>query len=112
MSTCRCKLKPLLFKWLEEADTIVGTSGITGCPLGIGGVDKLGIVGAAGRKRKKRTSIDVPIKVSQDDIKAFNQSIVSSCVCRVDLNFTSKKTPSQTPPRSPPLPPICSWRRR
>jgi hypothetical protein len=54
-----CKLKPLLFKWLEEADAIVGTaSGI--CPLN--GFDKLGLGGAAGRKRKKRTSIEVQIK--------------------------------------------------
>jgi class 3 POU domain transcription factor len=53
-----CKLKPLLFKWLEEADAIVGTSG--SCSLS--GMDKLGLGGAAGRKRKKRTSIEVQIK--------------------------------------------------
>jgi hypothetical protein len=53
-----CKLKPLLFKWLEEADAIVGSSGA--CSLS--GMDKLGLGGAAGRKRKKRTSIEVQIK--------------------------------------------------
>ncbi|KAI6232967.1 POU domain protein [Aphelenchoides fujianensis] len=54
-----CKLKPLLFKWLEEADAVAGSSG-AGCTLS--GIDKLGLGGAAGRKRKKRTSIEVQIK--------------------------------------------------
>uniref|UniRef100_A0A3B1J6M5 POU domain protein n=1 Tax=Astyanax mexicanus TaxID=7994 RepID=A0A3B1J6M5_ASTMX len=45
-----CKLKPLLGKWLEEADC--GASG----PAGL---DKLA---AHGRKRKKRTSIEVSVK--------------------------------------------------
>lgn len=48
-----CKLKPLLFKWLEEADSTSGTPN--------GGFDKMS--GASGgRKRKKRTSIEVLIK--------------------------------------------------
>jgi hypothetical protein len=55
-----CKLKPLLFKWLEEADAIVGNSASGLCALS--GMDKLGLGGAAGRKRKKRTSIEVQIK--------------------------------------------------
>ncbi|CDR00925.1 unnamed protein product [Oncorhynchus mykiss] len=42
-----CKLKPLLNKWLEEADST------TGSPTSI---DK---IAAQGRKRKKRTSIEV-----------------------------------------------------
>lgn len=45
-----CKLKPLLQKWLEEADST------TGSPTSI---DK---IAAQGRKRKKRTSIEVSIK--------------------------------------------------
>ncbi|PIK52926.1 putative POU domain, class 3, transcription factor 4, partial [Apostichopus japonicus] len=45
-----CKLKPLLAKWLEEADS---TSGSPSC------LDK---IAAQGRKRKKRTSIEVTIK--------------------------------------------------
>ena len=44
-----CKLKPLLQKWLEEADST------TGSPTNI---DK---IAAQGRKRKKRTSIEVTI---------------------------------------------------
>uniref|UniRef100_A0A1B6EVQ3 POU domain protein n=1 Tax=Cuerna arida TaxID=1464854 RepID=A0A1B6EVQ3_9HEMI len=45
-----CKLKPLLQKWLEEADSTNGS------PTSI---DK---IAAQGRKRKKRTSIEVSVK--------------------------------------------------
>ncbi|XP_068616030.1 POU domain, class 3, transcription factor 3-B-like [Brachionichthys hirsutus] len=45
-----CKLKPLLNKWLEEADST------TGNPTSI---DK---IATQGRKRKKRTSIEVSVK--------------------------------------------------
>ncbi|KAH7722286.1 Homeobox protein ceh-6 [Aphelenchoides avenae] len=48
-----CKLKPLLWRWLEEADST------TGSPNGLS--DKL-CGTAGGRKRKKRTSIEVQIK--------------------------------------------------
>ncbi|KAK3711623.1 hypothetical protein QZH41_003797 [Actinostola sp. cb2023] len=45
-----CKLKPLLQKWLEEADNNNGSSGV---------LDKLA---TNARKRKKRTSIEVAVK--------------------------------------------------
>ena len=45
-----CKLKPLLQKWLEEADSTNGS------PTSI---DK---IAAQGRKRKKRTSIEITVK--------------------------------------------------
>ena len=45
-----CKLKPLLQQWLQEADNTSGTPTNT---------DK---IAATGRKRKKRTSIDVQVK--------------------------------------------------
>ncbi|XP_077465207.1 POU domain, class 3, transcription factor 4-like [Stigmatopora argus] len=45
-----CKLKPLLNKWLEEADSTTGSSS---------SIDK---IAAQGRKRKKRTSIEVSVK--------------------------------------------------
>ncbi|XP_010222038.1 PREDICTED: POU domain, class 3, transcription factor 3, partial [Tinamus guttatus] len=45
-----CKLKPLLNKWLEETDSS------TGSPTSL---DK---IAAQGRKRKKRTSIEVGVK--------------------------------------------------
>ncbi|KAI1701071.1 homeobox domain-containing protein [Ditylenchus destructor] len=47
-----CKLKPLLFKWLEEADSTSGTPN--------GAFDKHNGGGSTGgRKRKKRTSIEI-----------------------------------------------------
>ena len=45
-----CKLKPLLQKWLEEADSSTGSTT---------SIDK---IAAQGRKRKKRTSIEVTVK--------------------------------------------------
>ena len=45
-----CKLQPLLKKWLAEADSTTGSSAA---------IDK---IAAQGRKRKKRTSIEVSIK--------------------------------------------------
>ncbi|XP_076467048.1 uncharacterized protein LOC143298184 [Babylonia areolata] len=45
-----CKLKPLIQKWLEEADSSTGSST---------SVDKMA---AQSRKRKKRTSIEVTVK--------------------------------------------------
>ncbi|CAK9296282.1 unnamed protein product [Gordionus sp. m RMFG-2023] len=45
-----CKLKPLLTKWLEEADSNSGSPS---------SIDK---IAAQGRKRKKRTSIEISIK--------------------------------------------------
>lgn len=46
-----CKLKPLLYKWLEEADS-------TSCSPN-SALDK---IAGQGRKRKKRTSIEVQVK--------------------------------------------------
>ncbi|XP_062818553.1 POU domain, class 3, transcription factor 1 [Anolis carolinensis] len=49
-----CKLKPLLGKWLEESDAAG-----SGSPSG---AERIGGAGAQGRKRKKRTSIEVGVK--------------------------------------------------
>ncbi|ELU09478.1 hypothetical protein CAPTEDRAFT_156286 [Capitella teleta] len=51
-----CKLKPLLQKWLEDADTVSASSNLPGMPLS---PDSLG-----SRRRKKRTSIDSTIRVA------------------------------------------------
>jgi hypothetical protein len=55
-----CKLMPLLKKWLAEADSTTGTSA---------SIDK---IAAQGRKRKKRTSIEVSIKGALE--QHFNKS--------------------------------------
>ena len=81
-----CKLKPLLQKWLEDADSALGGGGPgTGAMLtpggGSGGVGGVGgplssPLGSAsgtndglGRRRKKRTSIETSVRVALE--KAF-----------------------------------------
>lgn len=89
-----CKLKPLLQKWLEDADSALGGGGggahggmnsalggggsVTGGVSGIGGplISPLGGGGSAssasdglGRRRKKRTSIETTVRVALE--KAF-----------------------------------------
>ncbi|XP_047513599.1 silk gland factor 3-like isoform X2 [Pieris napi] len=56
-----CKLKPLLQKWLEDADSSLPGSG--GAALGAG------LAEAVGRRRKKRTSIESGVRVALE--KAF-----------------------------------------
>ncbi|XP_032515128.1 POU domain, class 2, transcription factor 3-like isoform X2 [Danaus plexippus] len=57
-----CKLKPLLQKWLEDADSSLSGSG-GGASLGAG------LAEAVGRRRKKRTSIESGVRVALE--KAF-----------------------------------------
>ncbi|KAJ0175893.1 hypothetical protein K1T71_009052 [Dendrolimus kikuchii] len=63
-----CKLKPLLQKWLEDADSSLsggagGVGGAAGAGLGAG------LAEAVGRRRKKRTSIESGVRVALE--KAF-----------------------------------------
>ncbi|XP_074652808.1 uncharacterized protein LOC141907134 isoform X2 [Tubulanus polymorphus] len=65
-----CKLKPLLHKWLEDADTMSQNPadtmiGSSAAGTGLGS-------DAIGRRRKKRTSIDATIRVALE--KAFQQN--------------------------------------
>ena len=55
-----CKLKPLLVRWLEEADKDRSASGSTDMPE------------APSRKRKKRTSIEVTVKSALENIFSKN----------------------------------------
>lgn len=70
-----CKLKPLLQKWLEDADsTLSGPGAGPGGVGGVGGGAGLGGGGGAagealGRRRKKRTSIESGVRVALE--KAF-----------------------------------------
>merc|ERR1719150_588545 len=83
-----CKLKPLLAKWLEDADAshnshsnssnLVSPGSGVGGPPGIGGIGglgtptSLGLIGndAVSRRRKKRTSIDTTVRLNLE--RAFN----------------------------------------
>ena len=59
-----CKLKPLLQKWLEDADTVTGNpAALTGSPS---------TPEAIGRRRKKRTSIETSVRVALE--KSFLQN--------------------------------------
>nr|AAL27274.1 POU domain transcription factor brn-1 [Ambystoma mexicanum] len=98
-----CKLKPLLNKWLEEADSS------TGSPTSI---DK---IAAQGRKRKKRTSIEVGVKgaleshflkcpkPSAQEITALADSLqLEKEVVRVWFCNRRQKEKRMTPPGLPP----------
>ena len=59
-----CKLKPLLQKWLEDADkTIADPSTLT---------SPLSVQDNVGRRRKKRTSIETSVRVALE--RAFLQN--------------------------------------
>jgi len=94
-----CKLKPLLAKWLEEADST------TGSPTSM---DK---IAAQGRKRKKRTSIEVTVKgaleshfhkqpkPSAQEISALAESLqLEKEVVRVWFCNRRQKEKRMTPP--------------
>ncbi|XP_022108357.1 POU domain protein 2-like isoform X12 [Acanthaster planci] len=53
-----CKLKPLLQKWLDDADSTISNPSLLGGGTGMDSQDALG------RRRKKRTSIETNIRVS------------------------------------------------
>ncbi|KAH9640028.1 hypothetical protein HF086_008123 [Spodoptera exigua] len=61
-----CKLKPLLQKWLEDADSSLAGGG---AGPGAGTALGAGLAEAVGRRRKKRTSIESGVRVALE--KAF-----------------------------------------
>uniref|UniRef100_A0A8D3D037 POU domain protein n=1 Tax=Scophthalmus maximus TaxID=52904 RepID=A0A8D3D037_SCOMX len=89
-----CKLKPLLNKWLEEADST------TGSPTSI---DK---IATQGRKRKKRTSIEVSCpKPSAQEINSLAESLqLEKEVVRVWFCNRRQKEKRMTPPGLPRTP--------
>ncbi|XP_077388052.1 POU domain, class 3, transcription factor 4-like [Festucalex cinctus] len=101
-----CKLKPLLNKWLEEADSSTGSSS---------SIDK---IAAQGRKRKKRTSIEVSVKgvlethflkcpkPSAQEITSLADTLqLEKEVVRVWFCNRRQKEKRMTPPGEPPPPP-------
>ena len=93
-----CKLKPLLQKWLTEADSTTGTSA---------NIDK---IAAQGRKRKKRTSIEVSIKVG--DPPTSNLEISSVNFTRGPWSSIFSKARNLRHRRSPCSLSNSSWKRR
>ena len=59
-----CKLKPLLQKWLEDADSTLNNSNIY--------CNSLSAADSMGRRRKKRTSIETTVRIALE--RAFGQN--------------------------------------
>ncbi|XP_059096117.1 POU domain, class 2, transcription factor 1-like isoform X2 [Tigriopus californicus] len=59
-----CKLKPLLQKWLEDADSSLNTSSLF--------CNSLSSADSMGRRRKKRTSIETTVRIALE--RAFGQN--------------------------------------
>lgn len=62
-----CKLKPLLAKWLEDADSSMNNNSSGGLYC-----SSLSAADTLGRRRKKRTSIETTVRISLE--RAFNQN--------------------------------------
>ncbi len=59
-----CKLKPLLQKWLEDADSSMSNTSIY--------CNSLSAADSMGRRRKKRTSIETTVRIALE--RAFGQN--------------------------------------
>ena len=62
-----CKLKPLLAKWLEDADSSMNNNSSGGLYC-----SSLSAADTLGRRRKKRTSIETTVRIALE--RAFNQN--------------------------------------
>ncbi|XP_055382763.1 POU domain protein 2-like, partial [Condylostylus longicornis] len=84
-----CKLKPLLQKWLEDADTTMPKTG------GIFGTSPLNNPFAAseaiGRRRKKRTSIETTVRGALEKAFMFNQKPTSEEITNLADNLCMEK---------------------
>ena len=59
-----CKLKPLLQKWLEDADSSMNSTSLF--------CNSLSAADSMGRRRKKRTSIETTVRIALE--RAFGQN--------------------------------------
>ncbi|XP_016379665.1 POU domain, class 2, transcription factor 2 isoform X2 [Sinocyclocheilus rhinocerous] len=91
-----CKLKPLLEKWLTDAETMTMDS-ILPSPSALSS-PLLGFEGLPGRRRKKRTSIETNIRVALERSFITNQKPASEEILLIaeKLNM-EKEMPSQGP---------------
>ena len=78
-----CKLKPLLHKWLEDADSMTtNPSALSGSPTASD---------ALGRRRKKRTSIDTSIRVALEKSFLQNSKPTSEEICMLGESLQMEK---------------------
>lgn len=59
-----CKLKPLLAKWLDDADSSLSSSNMY--------CNSMSAADSMGRRRKKRTSIETTVRLAME--RAFSQN--------------------------------------
>ncbi|XP_060679385.1 POU domain, class 2, transcription factor 2-like, partial [Hemiscyllium ocellatum] len=84
-----CKLKPLLEKWLNDAEnlsadaTLPSPNAISSPPIGIEGM--------GGRKRKKRTSIETNVRVALEKSFLTNQKPTSEEIVLIAEQLTMEK---------------------
>ena len=60
-----CKLKPLLAKWLDDADNSMSNNSLY--------CNNLSAADSMGRRRKKRTSIETTVRIAME--RAFAQNV-------------------------------------
>ncbi|KAG5674989.1 hypothetical protein PVAND_004930 [Polypedilum vanderplanki] len=83
-----CKLKPLLQKWLLDADgSLAGNPGL----FGTNNISQLSTPDAMGRKRKKRTSIETNVRVSLERAFIMNPKPTSEEISALAENLCMEK---------------------
>jgi class 2 POU domain transcription factor len=78
-----CKLKPLLQKWLKDADKSVSDPALLSNPLTS--------PDALGRRRKKRTSIETSVRVALERAFLQNPKPNSEEICMLSNSLSMEK---------------------
>ncbi|XP_059497362.1 POU class 2 homeobox 2a isoform X2 [Stegostoma tigrinum] len=84
-----CKLKPLLEKWLNDAENLSGDATLPS-PNAMSS-PPIGIEGMGGRKRKKRTSIETNVRVALEKSFLANQKPTSEEIVLIAEQLTMEK---------------------
>ncbi|CAL8247447.1 unnamed protein product [Lota lota] len=85
-----CKLKPLLEKWLNDAETMSMDSTLPS-PSSLSSPSGLGFEGLPGRRRKKRTSIETNVRVALERAFITNQKPTSEEILLIAEQLNMEK---------------------
>ncbi|KAG7270613.1 hypothetical protein CRUP_033222 [Coryphaenoides rupestris] len=85
-----CKLKPLLEKWLNDAETMSMDSTLPS-PSSLCSPSGLGFEGLPGRRRKKRTSIETNVRVALERAFITNQKPTSEEILLIAEQLNMEK---------------------
>ncbi|CAL8359537.1 unnamed protein product [Arctogadus glacialis] len=85
-----CKLKPLLEKWLNDAETMSMDSTLPS-PSSMSSPSGLGFEGLPGRRRKKRTSIETNVRVALERAFITNQKPTSEEILMIAEQLNMEK---------------------